>query len=73
MWSTDSAGSTPPAASLTARSSALGWRGGDRPTLTAGAGVMVARRDPGGMVTMPARPHLVIPAAVRHRWRAAGR
>ena len=25
---------------------ALGWRGGDRPTLTAEAGVMVARRDP---------------------------
>ena len=47
--------------------SALGWRGGDRLTLTAGAGVMVARRDPGGMVTMPARPYIVIPAAVRHR------
>ena len=28
---------------------ALGWRGGDRLTLTAEAGVMVARRDPGGM------------------------
>ena len=47
--------------------SALGWRDGDRLTLTAGAGVMVARRDPGGMVTMPARPCIVIPAAVRHR------
>jgi hypothetical protein len=47
--------------------SALGWRGGDRLTLTVGAGVMVARRDPGGMVTMPARPYIVIPAAVRHR------
>jgi len=35
---------------------ALGWRGGDRLTLTADAGVMVARRDPGGMVTVPARP-----------------
>jgi hypothetical protein len=46
---------------------ALGWRGGDRLTLTAGAGVMVARRDPGGMVTVPARPHIVIPAAVRSR------
>ena len=46
---------------------ALGWRGGDRLTLTAGAGVMVARRDPHGMVTVPARPHIVIPAALRHR------
>ena len=47
--------------------SALGWRGGDRLTLTADAGVMVARRDLGGMVTVPARPHIVIPAALRHR------
>jgi len=46
---------------------ALGWRGGDRLTLTAEAGVMVARRDPGGVVTVPARPHIVIPAALRHR------
>ena len=30
---------------------ALGWRGGDRLTLTAESGVVVARRDPGGMVT----------------------
>ena len=35
--------------------SALGWRGGDRLTLTADAGVMVARRDPDGMVTVPGR------------------
>ena len=46
---------------------ALGWRGGDRLTLTADAGVMVARRDPGGMVTVPARPCIVIPAALRRR------
>ena len=46
---------------------ALGWRGGDRLTLTAEAGVMVARRDPGGMVTVPARPYVVIPAAMRRR------
>jgi hypothetical protein len=26
---------------------ALGWRGGDRLTVTADAGVMIARRDPG--------------------------
>jgi bifunctional DNA-binding transcriptional regulator/antitoxin component of YhaV-PrlF toxin-antitoxin module len=46
---------------------ALGWRGGDRLTLTADGGVMTARRDPGGIVTMPARPCLVIPAALRRR------
>lgn len=46
---------------------ALGWRGGDRLTLTTGAGVVVARRDPGGMVTVPARPYVVIPAALRRR------
>ncbi len=45
----------------------LGWRPGDRLTFTAAAGVMVARRDPGGMVTMPAKPYLVIPAALRRR------
>jgi len=46
---------------------ALGWRGGDRLTLTAEAGVMIARRDPGGMVTVPTRPYIVIPAALRSR------
>src|SRR5260370_35833778 len=46
---------------------ALGWRGGDRLTVTAEAGVMIARRDPGGMVTVPARPYVAIPAALRHR------
>jgi hypothetical protein len=29
--------------------------------------VMIARRDPGGMVTVPARPYIVIPAALRRR------
>ena len=50
-----------------AMTGALGWRPGDRLTLTADAGVLVARRDPGGMVTMPVKPYLVIPAALRHR------
>lgn len=45
----------------------LGWRPGDRLTLTTAGGVMVARRNPGGMVTMPAKPYLVIPAALRRR------
>jgi hypothetical protein len=34
--------------------SALGWADGDRLTLTAEAGVIIACRDPGGMVTLPA-------------------
>jgi hypothetical protein len=48
-------------------SCALGWREGDRLTLTAGPGVVTARRDPGGMVTVPARACLAIPAVLRRR------
>jgi hypothetical protein len=47
--------------------SALGWRGGDRLTLTADAGVVIARRDPGGMITLPARAYIAIPAELRRR------
>ena len=47
--------------------SALGWLGGDRLTLTADAGVVTARRDPGGMVTVPGRAYVAIPAALRRR------
>ncbi len=50
-----------------AMTGALGWRPGDRLTITVAAGVVVARRDPGGMVSMPAKPYLVIPAALRRR------
>ena len=50
-----------------AMTSALGWQPGDRLTLAAAAGAVIARRDPGGMVTMPAKPYLVIPAALRRR------
>jgi len=46
---------------------ALGWAGGDRLTLTADAGVVTARRDLGGMVTLPASGYITIPAALRHR------
>jgi hypothetical protein len=45
-----------------AMTSALGWPPGDRLTFTAAAGVVIARRDPAGMVTMSAKPYLVIPA-----------
>ena len=46
---------------------ALGWCGGDRLTLTADAGVVIARRDQGGMVTLPGRAYIAIRAALRHR------
>jgi bifunctional DNA-binding transcriptional regulator/antitoxin component of YhaV-PrlF toxin-antitoxin module len=45
----------------------LGWQPGDRVTLTADAGVIVVRRDPHGMVTVPARCSIAIPAGLRHR------
>src|SRR6185437_8840839 len=44
-----------------------GWSGGDRLPLTAEAGVVTARRDPGGMITLPARAYIAIPAALRRR------
>ena len=46
---------------------ALGWRGGDRLTLTAEAGVVIIRRDSSGLVTLPPRSCVPIPAALRHR------
>jgi hypothetical protein len=46
---------------------ALGWQGGERLTLTADSGVVIIRRDPLGPVTMPPRPCIPIPAALRHR------
>ena len=45
----------------------LNWRADDRLTLTAAVGVMVARRDRHGMVTVPARCFIAIPAALQHR------
>jgi bifunctional DNA-binding transcriptional regulator/antitoxin component of YhaV-PrlF toxin-antitoxin module len=47
--------------------SALGWADGDRLTLTADAGIVTARRDPGGMVTLPARAYIAVPARLRRR------
>jgi AbrB family looped-hinge helix DNA binding protein len=46
---------------------ALGWRSGDLLTLTAEDGVVVARRDARGMVTVPVKRYVVIPAALRRR------
>jgi bifunctional DNA-binding transcriptional regulator/antitoxin component of YhaV-PrlF toxin-antitoxin module len=45
----------------------LGWEPGDRLTLTGAEGVIVVRRDPAGLVVMPAKPYVVIPAALRRR------
>jgi hypothetical protein len=42
--------------------SALGWAGGSQLTLTAGAGVMVALRNPDGVVTCRPGPASVLPA-----------
>jgi AbrB family looped-hinge helix DNA binding protein len=46
---------------------ALGWAGGELLTFTADAGVVTARRDLGGMVTLPASAYITIPAALRRR------
>ena len=46
---------------------ALGWRGGDRLTLTASAGVVTARRDPYGLAILPPRHCIAIPATLRYR------
>ena len=46
---------------------ALGWAADDRLTFSADAGVVTARRDPGGMVTLPASAYIAIPAALRRR------
>jgi len=40
---------------------ALGWRGGDRLTLTASAGVVTTRRDPDGLAILPPRHCIAIP------------
>jgi AbrB family looped-hinge helix DNA binding protein len=45
----------------------LNWQPGDRLTLTAPAGVVLARRDSCGLVTVSARRFIAIPAALRHR------
>jgi bifunctional DNA-binding transcriptional regulator/antitoxin component of YhaV-PrlF toxin-antitoxin module len=48
-------------------SCALGWREGDRLTLTASPGIVTARRDPRGMIPVPARACLAVPATLRRR------
>jgi hypothetical protein len=45
----------------------LGWQAGDRLTFTAAAGVVIARRGPDGMITMPSKPYVAIPAVLCRR------
>ncbi|ONI79610.1 hypothetical protein ALI144C_22770 [Actinosynnema sp. ALI-1.44] len=46
---------------------ALGWQIGDRLTLTGTPGVVIARRDPTGMIAFGHKPYLTIPAVLRTR------
>jgi bifunctional DNA-binding transcriptional regulator/antitoxin component of YhaV-PrlF toxin-antitoxin module len=44
---------------------ALGWRPGDRLTVTATTDVVLLRRDPAGVVAVSAKAHLTLPAVPR--------
>jgi bifunctional DNA-binding transcriptional regulator/antitoxin component of YhaV-PrlF toxin-antitoxin module len=46
---------------------ALGWQPGDRLTLTGTSGVVLAHRDPAGLLTLGHKPYVTIPAALRTR------
>jgi AbrB family looped-hinge helix DNA binding protein len=46
---------------------ALGWQRGDRLIVTGTDDVVLARRDPAGMVTVAARAYIAIPAPLRRR------
>lgn len=47
---------------------ALGWRSGDRLTVAAAQGVVIARRDPAGVVTLGGKPYVMVPAALRYQY-----
>jgi bifunctional DNA-binding transcriptional regulator/antitoxin component of YhaV-PrlF toxin-antitoxin module len=46
---------------------ALGWQAGDRLTVTAAGGVVIAHRDPAGLLGVTGSACLTIPAALRRR------
>nr|CEL13515.1 hypothetical protein [Kibdelosporangium sp. MJ126-NF4] len=46
---------------------ALGWQVGDRLTLTGTPGMVIARRDPTGMLALGHKPYVTIPAVLRTR------
>jgi len=47
---------------------ALGWVAGERLTITAANGVVLARRDPAGLHVVRDCAHLTIPAVLRRRY-----
>ncbi|MBP2329650.1 hypothetical protein JOF56_010035 [Kibdelosporangium banguiense] len=46
---------------------ARGWKLGDRLTLSGTSGVVLARRDPAGMLAFGQKPYITIPAVLRTR------
>jgi hypothetical protein len=48
-------------------SQALGWHPGDRVTMTGTVAVVLAVRDGDGLITLPARSCVVVPAPLRRR------
>jgi hypothetical protein len=52
-------------------SSALHWHPGDPLTITVTTGVVLIQRDPNGLLVLPTKPCISIPAAVRHHLRIA--
>jgi len=46
---------------------ALGWRPGDRVEVIVAPRAIVMRSSPGGLVSVPQRPCVVIPGTIRHR------
>ena len=46
---------------------AMGWQAGEMLTVTAAHGVVLARRDPAGLIRVGGSPHLTIPMALRRR------
>jgi hypothetical protein len=47
---------------------ALGWAAGERLTITAAHGIVLARRDPAGLQVVGDSAHLTIPAVLRRRY-----
>jgi hypothetical protein len=46
---------------------ALGWQPGDHLTITTALGAIVVQREAGGLVTLPGRGFLQVPAPLRQR------
>jgi hypothetical protein len=46
----------------------MGWKAGQRLTMTASAGAVIIRRDPRGLFTLAVTSHLTIPGQLRTRY-----